>query len=87
MKQVINNHRVLMMDYYALTMAQSHFNQGRQDEIAYFDYFFRTVPDHGGYAIFAGLTQVLDYLEFLHFTPDDIAFLRLAEVFNHAVPV
>ena len=53
MKQVINNHRVLMMDYYALTMAQSHFNQGRQDEIAYFDYFFRTVPDHGGYAIFS----------------------------------
>ena len=82
MKQVINNHRVLMMDYYALTMAQSHFNQGRQDEIAYFDYFFRTVPDHGGYAIFAGLTQVLDYLEFFHFAPDDIAFLRSKGVFT-----
>ena len=82
MKQVISNHRVLMMDYYALTMAQSHFNQGRQHEIAYFDYFFRTVPDHGGYAIFAGLTQVLDYLEFLHFTPDDIAFLRSKGVFT-----
>ena len=82
MKQVISNHRVLMMDYYALTMAQSHFNQGRQHEIAYFDYFFRTVPDNGGYAIFAGLTQVLDYLEFLHFTPDDIAFLRSKGVFT-----
>ena len=82
MKQAPANHRVLMMDYYALTMAQSHFNQGRQHEIAYFDYFFRTVPDHGGYAIFAGLTQVLDYLEFLHFTPDDIAFLRSKGVFT-----
>ena len=82
MKQVISNHRVLIMDYYALTMAQSHFNQGRQHEIAYFDYFFRTVPDNGGYAIFAGLTQVLDYLEFLHFTPDDIAFLRSKGVFT-----
>ena len=82
MKQVISNHRVLMMDYYALTMAQSHFNQGRQHEIAYFDYFFRTVPDNGGYAIFAGLTQVLDYLEFFHFAPDDIAFLRSKGVFT-----
>ena len=82
MKQAPANHRVLLMDYYALTMAQSHFSQGRQHEIAYFDYFFRTVPDHGGYAIFAGLTQVLDYLEFLHFTPDDIAFLRSKGVFT-----
>ena len=82
MKQAPTNHRVLLMDYYALTMAQSHFSQGRQHEIAYFDYFFRTVPDHGGYAIFAGLTQVLDYLEFLHFTPDDIAFLRSKGVFT-----
>ena len=82
MKQAPANHRVLLMDYYALTMAQSHFSQGRQHEIAYFDYFFRTVPDHGGYAIFAGLTQVLDYLEFLHFTPDDIAFLRSKGIFT-----
>ena len=82
MKQAPANHRVLLMDYYALTMAQSHFSQGRQHEIAYFDYFFRTVPDHGGYAIFAGLTQVLDYLEFFHFAPDDIAFLRSKGVFT-----
>lgn len=42
----------------------------------YFDVFFRNVPDNGGFAIAAGLEQVIDYIENLHFTSEDIAFLR-----------
>lgn len=72
----------LLMDFYALTMANSYFEQGRQDEAAYFDYFFRRVPDEGGYAVFAGLEQVLDYLENLHFTEQEIEFLQQKGVFS-----
>ena len=66
----------LLTDFYELSMANSYFQLGRSEEIAHFDYFFRRVPDQGGYAIFAGLEQVLNYLENLHFTADEIAFLR-----------
>ncbi|MDG2956429.1 nicotinate phosphoribosyltransferase [Bisgaard Taxon 10/6] len=72
----------LLMDFYALTMANSYFEQGRQDEIAYFDYFFRKVPDEGGYAVFAGLEQVLDYLENLHFSEREIEFLQQKHIFS-----
>ncbi|MDO4643198.1 MAG: nicotinate phosphoribosyltransferase [Cardiobacteriaceae bacterium] len=74
--------RVLLMDFYELTMAQSYFNEARQNEIAYFDYFFRRIPDGGGYAIFAGLSQVLDYLQYIHFSQEDIAFLRSKGIFS-----
>lgn len=66
----------LLMDFYALTMANAYFRQGRHEEVAYFDYFFRRVPDGGGYAVFAGLEQAADYLENLRFTSEDIDFLR-----------
>lgn len=66
----------LLMDFYALTMANAYFCQGRHEEVAYFDYFFRRVPDGGGYAIFAGVEQVAEYLENLHFRAEDIEFLR-----------
>ena len=45
----------LLTDFYELTMANSFYFLGRGEEIAYFDYFFRNIPDNGGYAIFAGL--------------------------------
>lgn len=66
----------LLMDYYELTMANSYFEQGRRQEWAVFDYYFRRAPDNGGYALFAGLTALLDFVETLHFDDDDIAFLR-----------
>ncbi|EIJ69164.1 nicotinate phosphoribosyltransferase [Pasteurella bettyae] len=74
----------LMMDFYALTMANSYFEQGRKDEIAYFDYFFRRVPDEGGYAVFAGLEQLLSYLEQLRFTAQEIDFLRHKNLFSES---
>lgn len=77
----MDNH-ALLMDFYELTMANSYFEQGRQNEIAYFDYFFRRVPDKGGYAVFAGLQQVVEYLENLHFTPEQVEFLRQKGMFD-----
>lgn len=74
--------RALLMDFYELTMANSYFEQGRKEEWAVFDYFFRRVPDRGGYAIFAGLTQLLDFLQTLQFNDEDIAFLRQKNLFS-----
>ena len=72
----------LLCDFYELTMANGYFELGKGDEIAYFDVFFRAVPDDGGFAIAAGLEQVIDYIKTLHFTEQDIAFLRSKEMFS-----
>lgn len=72
----------LLTDFYELTMANGFYNQGRKDEIAYFDYFFRRIPDEGGYAIFAGLAQILDYLNQLKFNENEIEFLRKKALFS-----
>jgi len=72
----------LLTDFYELTMANGYFEHGLQDEIAYFDMFFRKVPDDGGFAIMAGLQQLIDYIENLKFSEEDIAFLRSKKIFN-----
>ncbi len=72
----------LLCDYYELTMANGYFVSGKGDEISYFDVFFRTIPDGGGYAIAAGLEQVVEYIENLHFTEEDLAFLRTKNQFS-----
>jgi nicotinate phosphoribosyltransferase len=63
-------------DLYEFTMGEVYFKEGRQDLPAAFDYFFRKLPFGGGYVLFAGLHELLRVLEDLHFTPQDIAFLR-----------
>ena len=72
----------LLCDFYELTMANGYFELGKAEEIAYFDVFFRKVPDGGGFAIAAGLEQVIEYIKNLVFTPDDIAFLRAKNMFS-----
>ena len=72
----------LLCDFYELTMANGYFELGKADEIAYFDVFFRKVPDGGGFAIAAGLAQVIDYIKELRFTEDDIEFLRAKNIFS-----
>ncbi len=72
----------MLCDFYELTMANGYFEAGRSEDIAYFDVFFRTIPDGGGFAIFAGLEQVIDYVQKLHFTEDDIAYLRTKGIFS-----
>ena len=67
----------LLCDFYELTMGNGYFQtEGYADQICYFDVFFRNVPDGGGFAIAAGLEQVIDYIENLRFTEEDIAYLR-----------
>ncbi len=71
----------MLMDFYELTMANGFFENGKAHQIVYFDMFFRRNPENAGLAICAGLEQVIDYLENLEFTADDIAFLRKKGIF------
>lgn len=71
----------MLCDFYELTMGNGYFKKGYKDRIVYFDVFFRKVPDNGGFAIAAGLEQLIDYVENLHFTEEDIAFLRSKNLF------
>lgn len=66
----------MLTDFYELTMANGYFLNGKGDVITQFDMFFRTVPDNGGFAIMAGVEQLSQYLENLHFTAEDIEYLR-----------
>ncbi len=66
----------MLMDFYELSMANGYFTNGMKDKIAYFDMFFRKVPDNGGFAIMAGLRQLTDYLKNLKFTQKDLELFR-----------
>ena len=72
----------MLCDFYELTMANGYFESGYADRITYFDAFFRSVPDKGGFAIAAGLEQLIDYIEDLHFTDEDIEYLRGRKLFS-----
>ena len=66
----------MLVDYYELTMANGYLANGLENTVAYFDMFFRSTPDAGGYAIMAGVEPLIEYLEGLKFTARDIDFLR-----------
>jgi len=72
----------MLCDFYELTMGNGYFEHGYKDRITYFDLFFRSVPDNGGFAIAAGLEQVIDYIQDLHFSQEDIAYLRERNLFS-----
>ena len=72
----------MLVDFYELTMAHGYFENGMEDQIAYFDMFFRRVPDEGGFAIMAGLEQLIEYLKHLEFTDEDIEYLRSKQLFS-----
>ena len=72
----------LLCDFYELTMGRGYFDTDKRNTIAYFDVFFRRVPDGGGYAITAGLEQIVHYIENLSFTEADIEFLRGKGIFS-----
>lgn len=71
----------MLCDFYELTMGNGYFQSGYKDRITYFDVFFRTVPDNGGFAIAAGLEQAVQYIQTLHFDEEDIAYLRGRGIF------
>lgn len=71
-----------LTDFYELTMAGGYFEEGMKDIIATFDMFYRRNPDKGGFAVMAGLEQVIEYLQNLKFTDEDIDFLRSKKIFS-----
>lgn len=72
----------MLSDFYEFTMAAGYFENGMKDRVAVFDAFYRKNPDGGGYAIFAGLNDVIDFIKNLHFTEDDIEYFRETENFS-----
>ncbi len=72
----------MLCDFYELTMGNGYYQAGLNDEITYFDVFFRSVPDKGGFAICAGLGQLIEYIQNLHFDEEDIAYLRGRGLFS-----
>ena len=72
----------MLTDFYEITMANGYFCSDMADDIAYFDMFFRRIPDEGGYAIMAGLEQLIEYLKGLEFTDEDIEFLKGKNIFD-----
>jgi len=72
----------MLCDFYELTMSNGYFKYGYKDRIVYFDVFYRSVPDGGGFAIAAGLEQVVEYIQNLHFAPEDIEYLRGRGLFS-----
>ena len=72
----------MLTDFYELTMSNGYFQHGMKDTIAYFDMFFRKVPDGGGFAIMAGVEQLIEYLKNLRFTAEDLDYLHSKKIFS-----
>lgn len=72
----------MLCDYYELTMGNGYFDHGMDGKITYFDVFYRQNPDKGGFAIAAGLEQVVEYIQDLHFDDEDIEYLRGRRMFS-----
>ncbi len=72
----------MLCDFYELTMSNGYFLGAMKDRICYFDVFYRNVPDGGGFAIAAGLEQVVEYIKDLHFSREDIDYLRKRGIFS-----
>ncbi|MGG7209392.1 nicotinate phosphoribosyltransferase [Clostridium baratii] len=79
-----NRNLTMLVDFYELTMGNGYFEKNIEDKIAYFDMYFRRVPDGGGYCIMAGVEQLIEYLSSLKFTDDDINYLRSKNIFSEA---
>ena len=82
MKQNDKLNLTMLCDFYELTMGNGYYNCGYRDRITYFDVFFRKVPDEGGFAVAAGLDQIIDYVQDLHFSDEDVAYLRSRDLFS-----
>ena len=81
--QMMNSRNIpLLCDYYEYTMSNGYLEKGLEDRIVYFDIFFRKVPDNGGFAIAAGLEQLISYITELHFDDSDIEFFRSKGIFG-----
>lgn len=77
-----NRNLTMLMDFYELTMANAYFVNGHKDTIAYYDLYYRSAPDDAQFAIISGLESIVEYIENLKFTKEDIEFLRSKEMFD-----
>jgi len=75
----------LRTDLYQLTMVGGYVKEGKKDQCANFDYFFRKIPDDGGYCVLAGLADVIDYIQNLKFSDEDLAYLDNLNIFSKDV--
>lgn len=73
----------LLVDFYEITMANGFLKSDMQNKVAYFDLYFRRVPDNGGFCIFAGLQQAIEYIKNLHFSENDIEYLKSKNIFDN----
>lgn len=78
----ISRNLTMLCDFYELTMGNGYFVKGMQDKIVYFDAFYRQNPDNGGFAVVAGLEQIVEYINNLRFDDDDISYLRSKNCFS-----
>ena len=72
----------LVTDFYEFTMSNGYFAKNMTSTVSYFDVFFREIPDNGGYVIFAGLEQIIDYIKNLSFDEEDIKYLKTTNKFS-----
>lgn len=72
----------MLTDFYEFTMANGYFEAGMADDIAYFDMFFRKIPEDGGFAILSGINDLIEYLQNLKFTDEDIEYLESKNIFS-----
>ncbi len=72
----------MLTDFYEFTMSNGFFSEGYRDKIAYFEMFFREVPDNGGFAIMVGVEQIIDYIKNLNFGEEEIEYLRSKNLFS-----
>lgn len=72
----------LLVDFYELTMANGYLRNNVGNKIVYFDMYFRRVPDHGGFCIMAGVQQLIEYMKNLHFSEEDMDYLRSKNIFD-----
>lgn len=77
-----NANYTMLCDFYELTMANGYYECGMKDDIAYFDMFFRTIPDNGGYALMMGTEQLIEYIKNLRFDDEDIKYLASKKIFS-----
>lgn len=82
MKVSSSRNLTMLMDFYEITMANGYFEHGFKDSIVCYDMFFRKVPDNGGFAITAGLKQLIDYIKELNFDDEDIEYFRSKNLFS-----
>ena len=82
MTQFESRNITMMMDLYEMTMAYGYFKENDTEKKVAFDVFYRKNPDGGGFSIFAGLEQVIEYLENMHFEDEDVEYFRSLNLFD-----